>query len=122
MYVTLPIDRNQRLAVLKNIDKEDMLNILISLFHMPLVAAAKYLDVGTSFFKKLCRNVGIKRWGYRGNQKCEYSTYNEYEEQNELVKKENSEYDNIYELESESDNEDVTEALKKLVELKTFYN
>merc|ERR1711939_184026 len=41
------------------------LAILQDHFHLPMVEAAKKFDVCLTFFKRICRSHGIKRWPYR---------------------------------------------------------
>lgn len=40
-------------------------DVLQSHFHLPMAAVAKKFDVCLTFFKKVCRQHGIKRWPYR---------------------------------------------------------
>ena len=38
---------------------------LQALYHLPISAAARELDIGLTLLKKRCRELGLKRWPYR---------------------------------------------------------
>ena len=44
-------------------------------FHLPMQEVAKKFGVCMTFFKKICRTLGIKRWPYRKATftNCDYS-------------------------------------------------
>lgn len=56
-----PMHETQPLADLKDLDLE----VIATLFHLPISEAAKRLGVGATVLKKRCRRLGIPRWPYR---------------------------------------------------------
>jgi hypothetical protein len=48
----------RRISMITNVD-------LQALYHLPISAAAKELDIGLTLLKKRCRELGLKRWPYR---------------------------------------------------------
>jgi len=60
------------------------LEVLKQHFHMPMQDVAKKFDVCLTFFKRICRQRGVKRWPYRKlkslqKRACDDEDYDDYE-------------------------------------------
>ena len=58
------------------------LEVLESHYHLPMAEVARKFEVCLTYFKKVCRRHGVKRWPYRQLKSIENRQDSTYDEQN----------------------------------------